>query len=236
MTRLSRLAAFALTGVLSLGVAAPASAETEAPRRLEDLKARADEKVEERLQQLTRLDGLVAGAPADCGHNRALAAQLAADRSGLQALNAEIQAETVPAEAAVAFKQIFTHFRIYWLETPKTRQVLGCDRIVKGASALTALEAKIQARVDEAKADGHDVSAAQAALDTMVDEIASATAAANQADDAVIGLEADKGDRAVIESNHQALAAGRQHLRAAMADLKDARAAARSAVDALQSA
>jgi hypothetical protein len=238
MTRIPfrRLAAFGLTAGLALGLAAPAWAAETPPARLDQLKAKADEQVKQRLEQLRKLDGAVAAARSDCGHNADLRSQLAADKSGLEALNAQIQAETVPAEAVESYKQIFTHFRIYWLETPKTHVVLGCDRVVGGAAKLTALEAKIQARVDEAKAAGKDVGDAQVALDTMVSEIASATAAANQADDAVIVLKADKGDRAVLDANKAALTAARQKLRAAMADLKDARTAARTAVDALKSA
>jgi hypothetical protein len=235
----ARLAALALTAGLSLALAAPAGAQTTTtapPARLDQLKAKADEQVKQRLEQLRKLDGAVAGAKNDCGHNADLRSQLAADTSGLEALNAEIQAETVPAEALESYKQIFTHFRIYWLETPKTHVVVGCDRVTGGAAKLTALEAKIQARADEAKAAGKDVSDAQAALDTMLSEIASATGAANQADDAVIVLKADKGDRSVLDANKAALDGARQQLRAAMADLKDAGAAARAAVDALKSA
>jgi hypothetical protein len=241
-TSVRRLAALALTAGFSLALAAPAGAQTTTTARsarsarLDQLKAKADQQVKQRLAHLRTLDGEVAGARADCGHNADLRAQLAADTSGLEALNAQIQAETVPAEAAEAHEQIFTHFRIYWLETPKTRIVLGCDRVTAGASRLTALEAKIQARVDEAKAAGEDVAAAQAALDTMVTEIDSATTAANQADDAVIVLKADKGDRSVLAANKSALTSARQQLRAALADLKDARTAARTAVDALGSA
>jgi hypothetical protein len=234
-----RLAALALTAGLSLVIAAPAGAQTTTttrPPRLDQLKAKASSEVTKRLEQLRKLDAAVGAARNDCGHNADLRSQLDADRTGLEALNAEIQAETVPAEAAAAFKQIFTHFRIYWLETPKTHVVLGCDRLTGGAATLTALEAKIQARADEAKASGKDVAAAQAALDTMVAEIASASAAANQADDTVIVLEADKGDRAVLDANNAALTAARQKLRAALADLNDARKAARTAVDALKNA
>jgi hypothetical protein len=240
MTRtVRRLATLALTAGLSLAVTAPAGAQTTTsarPPRLDQLKAKADEQVTKRLEQLRTLDAAVAGARADCGHNAELRSQLAADKTGLEALNAKIQAETVPSEAAAEHKQIFTDFRIYWLETPKTRVVGGCDRITAVAGKLTTLEARIQSRIDEAKADGKDVDDAQAALDTMGTEIASATAAANQAEDAVIVLEADKGDRAVLDANKAALTGARQQLRAAMSDLKDARTAAHAAVDALKSA
>jgi hypothetical protein len=237
MTRIPfrRLAAFGLTAGLTLGLAAPAWAAETPPARLDDLKAKAAEKVNERLAQLDKLAGAVAAAPADCGHNADLRSQLGADKSGLTALNATIQAETDRAKAVAEFKQIFTDYRVYWLETPKTHEVGGCDRITKAATALTTLKGKIQARVDEAKAAGHDVAAAQAALDDMGTQIGAATTAANHADDSVIGLHADKGDRAVLASNKAALDAGRHDLRTAFADLKTARQDAHKAIEALKS-
>jgi uncharacterized phage infection (PIP) family protein YhgE len=220
---------------LTMALATPAGAE-EAPAGLDQLKARANEKVNERLAHLDTLDGTVAGAPADCGHNAELRSQLAADKTGLAALNATIQAETDRANTIAEYQQIFTDYRVYWLETPKTRGVVACARTTKAGSMLTALHDKIQARVDEAKAAGKDVSAAQAALDDMTAKIASASTSANQADDTVIALHADKGDREVLAANRSALQASRTSLRSAFGDLQAARADARTAIDAIKSA
>ncbi|MDQ1373712.1 MAG: hypothetical protein QOJ09_1050 [Actinomycetota bacterium] len=241
MTRIPsrRLAAFGLTAGLTLGLAlglaAPAWADETPPARLDQLKARADQKVKDRLTQLGTLDTSVAGAAADCGHNADLRAQLAADKAGLTALDATIQAETDRAKAVVEYRQIFTDYRVYWLETPKTREVVGCARVAKAAGALTAAETKIQARVDEAKSNGKDVAAAQAALDDMTAKTSAATSAAKSADSSVIGLHADKGDRAVAGSNRTTLQAGRTNLRTALSDLQAARSDARKAIDALKS-
>jgi hypothetical protein len=231
-----RLAAFGLVAGLALGLAAPAGADETPPARLDQLKARADEKVKERLTQLSTLDQRVAGAPADCGHNAELRAQLATDKAGLTTLDATIQAETDRAKAAAEYRQIFTDYRVYWVETPKTREVVGCDRIAKAAAALSTLHGKIQARADEAKANGKDVTAAQAALDDMAAKISSATTAANAADDAAIALHADKGDRSVAQSNRAALQDGRTKLRTALANLRAARSDAARAIAALKSA
>jgi hypothetical protein len=232
-----RLAAFGLTAGLTLGIAAPAWAAAETPpAALDQLKAKADEKIKERLTHLGTLDSAVGAAAADCGHNAALRSQLAADKAGLTALDATIQAETDRAKAVAEYRQIFTDYRVYWLETPKTHEVLGCDRLTRAGAALSSVQAKIQARTDQAKANGKDTSAAQAALDDMGAKLAAATAAANQADDSAIALHADKGDRTVLASNNAAIQAGRQQLRTAFTDLQAARADARKAIDALKSA
>ncbi|MEY2567048.1 MAG: hypothetical protein QOE35_1577 [Actinomycetota bacterium] len=231
-----RLATFGLTAGLALGVAAPVWADEAPPARLDQLKARADQKVHERLTQLDTIERSVAAAAADCGHNADLRAQLAADKAGLTELDATIQAETDRAKAAAEYRRIFTDYRVYWLETPKTREVVGCDRIAKAASTLTALQGKIQARVDQAKANGKDVAAAQASLDDMGSKITAATTSAEHTDASVIGLRADKGERSVADANRTALQAGRTDLRTALTDLRAARADAAKAIAALRSA
>jgi hypothetical protein len=225
----------------TLAVAAPAYAQTgptptdpAPPARLTDLKAKADEAVKDRLTQIDTLSGRLTSAAADCGQNADVAAQLTDDKSGLQALDATIQAEPDPTKAKAEYRQIFTDFRIYWLQTPKTNEVAACDRGSKAGATLTALRQKIQGRVDEAKARGYDVTGAQAALDDMGSKLTAATTSANQASSTVAELQPDKGDRSVLSSNFATLSAGRQDLRTAWTDLQTARHDARAAIDDLK--
>jgi hypothetical protein len=216
--------------------AAPAYAQTDPapPARLTELKARADEAVKDRVTQIDKLTGALNGAGADCGQNAGVVGQLAADRTGLQSLDAAIQAETDGKKAAAEYRQIFIDFRIYWLQTPKTHEVVACDRESKADATLTSVKQKIQARVDEAKAKAYDVSGAQAALDDMGAKLTDATAKANQASSSVADLQPDKGDRSVLSSNFAALSKGRQDLHTAWSDLQAARHDARTAVDDLK--
>jgi hypothetical protein len=225
----------------ALAAATPAYAQTSPtptdptpPARLTDLKAKADQAVKDRLTQIDTLTGRLSGAGADCGQNANVSGQLASGKSGLQTLDATIQAETDPGKAKAEYRQIFTDYRIYWLQTPKTNEVVACDRGSKAGATLTSLRQKIQSRVDEAKAKGYDVTAAQAALDDMASKLASASTSANQASSAVAGLQPDKGDRSVLSSNFTTLSSGRQDLRTAWTDLQTARHDARTAVDDLK--
>jgi hypothetical protein len=236
----NRLLAAALAAGATLTAAAPAWAQTPSPTdptppaRLTELKARADEAVKDRLAQIDKLSGRIKAAKADCGQNADVAGQLGADTTGLTALDATIQAETDPAKARAEFRQIFTDFRIYWLQTPKTHQVVGCDSVSSADATLAALRQKIQTRVDEAKAKGYDVSGAQAALDDMGTQLANATAAAGKASASVADLVPDKGDKTVLASNAAALAAGRQSLHAGWSDLQAARRDAHTAIEDLK--
>jgi hypothetical protein len=233
--------AAAIVAASALAVAVPAYAQTgppptdpAAPAKLADLKARADQAVKDRLTQIDTLTGRLNGAGADCGQNSDVAGQLANDKAGLQSLDATIQAETDAGKARIEYRQIFTDFRIYWLQTPKTRDVVACDRGSKADTTLSTLKQKIQGRIDEAKAKGYDVSAAQAAVDDMGAKLTDATTNANQASSSVADLQPDKGDPSVLSSNFAALQKGRQDLRTAWTDLQAARHDARTAIDDLK--
>jgi hypothetical protein len=233
--------AVAIVAASALAVAVPAYAQTgpsptdpPAPTRLADLKARADQAVKDRLTQIDTLTGRLNGAGADCGQNSDVAGQLAGNRSGLQALDATIQAETDGHKAVAEYRQIFTDFRIYWLQTPKTREVVACDRGSKADATLSALKQKIQGRIDEAKTKGYDVSAAQAAVDDMGSKLTDATTNATQASSSVADLQPDKGNQSVLSSNFAALQKGRQDLHTAWTDLQAARHDARTAIDDLK--
>src|SRR5437660_8285781 len=113
-----RMGAAALVTGTVLLAAAPAYAQTDPapPARLADLKARADQAVKDRLTQIDQLTGRLNGAGADCGQNADVTGQLAGDRTGLQQLDATIQAETDATKARAEYRQIFTDYRIYWLQ------------------------------------------------------------------------------------------------------------------------
>jgi len=223
-----------LAAAAPVWAALPAQTDPAPPAKLTELKARADEAVKDRLGQIDKLTARINGAGADCGQNADVVSQLGADRTGLQTLDATIQAETDGRRAVAEYRQIFSDFRIYWLETPKTNEIAACDRENKAGATLTALRQKIQARVDEAKAKGNDVTKAQAALDDMASKITDASAKAGQASSSVVGLKPDKGDRGVMQSNIAALSAGRQNLHAGWTDLQTARKDARTAIDELK--
>ena len=228
------VAALAATAVLTAGSASAQTTDPTAPARLTDLKARADQAVKDRLSTVDTLTGRIKETGADCGQNADVTSQLASDRSGLQSLDATIQAETDGRKAIAEYKQIFTDFRVYWLQTPKTHEVVACDRMSKADVTLTSLRQKIQARVDEAKAKGNDVSAAQAAVDDMGSKLTTATTSAGHASSSVADLQPDKGNESVLQSNLAALQSGRQDLHTAWSDLQTARHDARTAIDELK--
>jgi hypothetical protein len=213
--------------------AAPRRPATEADTPSGMPKERAAKAIEQRLQDLARMSGALAKAGGDCGHNATLASQLAAATAGLTALGQQIAAETDEAELKELITAIFEDYRVYLLVAPKTAIVLACDKLVGGEAALAELLAKAQVTIDEAKAAGKDVTAAQAAADAVPVAAAAAIKAATEATASVIDLVPDQGDEAVLEANKAALQAAHRQTKAALTELHEAMKALRQALAAL---
>ena len=216
---------------VALPVAGIASASTSAPADnapvttnskkydLDTAKAKADAAVQKRLASITVLDGRLQGVQhAEC-QAAAMTSQLAADSSGLTSLQAQIDA--LPAGTTVAqFRalsdQIALNYRIYMLQTPKTRVVVACDKVFSAADKLDAVAAKIQSKNPSA-----DVSAIKADAQAARDD---ATKAVND----TINLVPDQGNGAAQAANKAALLQARSDIKSAVASLKDGRSAAKA--------
>lgn len=133
-----------------------------------NLRKLGDCEIDRRLVTITTLQGRVAAAGGLTGPDRTtLQSQLAADTSGLTALRAQVDGETDLTTLRADLKQIVMNFRIYALMVPKTAEVIAADTELAAVARLETVEAKLQARVDVAKAAGKDVTQAQSDLDAM---------------------------------------------------------------------
>jgi hypothetical protein len=190
----------AAIGVAAAACAAlPVSVADAAPRFDQAAAtAKADAAVQERLAAIGTLQGQLQGVTHSECQGAAMSSQLTADRTGLSAVQAQIDALPT-GTTAKQFKelsgQIAPDYRIYMLQTPKATAVLACDKVLAAADLL-------------------DVPAAR-------DE---AVAAVNS----VIGLTADGGDANVQASNKATLRTARTDMHDAVKLLKAARNAAAS--------
>ena len=100
-------------------------------------------------------------------------------------------------------RSIFINYRVYMLVAPKAGKVIRCDVQVLRNEALTVEGAKLQVSIDEAKAKGVDTTAAQAAKDAAMAQLAGINPSV--ALPPIMGLVPDKGDKAVAASNTAAL-------------------------------
>lgn len=135
---------------------------------VDHLRRLGDCEIDRRLATLTTLDTrVVAARLVTDDHRSALRAEYAADRTGLTALRATIDAESSVTGLRADLKRIATDYRIYLLVVPKTAEVIAADSEVAAVARLADASSRLQARIDAAKAAGKDVTTAQADLDAM---------------------------------------------------------------------
>jgi hypothetical protein len=99
-------------------------------------------------------------------------ASFAATRSGLTTLKASIDADTTVVALKAGIAKIAPDYRVYLLVAPKTYLVSASDAVEKASARFGPLASELQNLIDLAKADGKDVTAAQAALDDLNAKVA----------------------------------------------------------------
>lgn len=210
--------------------------ETDRPDREEVIrkaKARALEAIERRLSTLDRLADVVShNRNVTAEHKRQLIADYEAAASGLRGLAAEIEAADTLAEVLRLSGLIVTDYRVYLVVVPKSHEVVASDAMVAIAGRFGEMSEKLQKAINRAHEAGFDVTEAQRWLDIAAEEIAAAERKAGPVAGNVIGLQAsDWPDPAQGQ-----LREGREVLKSAGTDLREARLALQESLQALRQA
>ncbi|MEX0875344.1 MAG: hypothetical protein WD646_02445 [Actinomycetota bacterium] len=222
-----RSAAVALTAGLLMTMAPGVLGQEEAPgeRSIESVKQRCIRAIDARLHRIDRLQNAVSSSRhVTPRHEAILEGQLADAQAGLTRLKAQIRAEDDREEIRRLCRSIVTEYRIYVLVTPRTMLTLAADAAVAAANKLDDVADRIQYAIDEAAAEGKDVTEAQAQLDSMRSHIEAAKASAGSVPDAVLPLTPSDwpGAQEVLRQAKQDLDEAREDLRAAKQDGYDA--------------
>lgn len=230
-------AVLAVAMVLGGATAAVAQEATTAPTtrscEVATVKARALAAIDRRLVLLDRWTVRLKGSVwISEEHDTELLRQLAADRDGLEALEAPIRSASTCATLRGLVPGIATDYRVIALMGPKVGEVLAADAIVGVGGRMETLASRLGDAVEWARANGYDTTAAAAALTEMSRHLTAAVSAAAPVPDQVLPLLPagwPDPDRATLRQ-------GRDALRGARDELKAARASARTAVHALKQA
>jgi hypothetical protein len=185
------------------------------------LRAFADCEIGRRQKTLAGLVSAVNGSKALTASDRAaLAAELGAESSGLASLRAKIDGQTSIPALRLEVVQIASSYRIYLLVAPQVHLVDAADGVLALRPSLTRTATALAGRIATAKANGADVAAAQADLDSMNTEIAAAVAQASPLPGKLLPLTAAAWNAGTagpaLKSARTALVAARDHLRAAV--------------------
>lgn len=199
---MKRLAAIALTGLLTLGVAAPAAAQDDAPKdgpavssdtnhreNLDAVTAWAHAAIDIRLEVIaeTRTEVEASEHFLD-DHQARLLDDLASAEANLRGLAKEVDDATAPAEVLAIIPRVAEETRVFVILLPKVVGVSVSDAIVTVADELELAGEELQAGIDEAARWGLDVAEAQELLDASMATAAEGREIARPVADAVIGL------------------------------------------------
>lgn len=192
--------------------------------RMEHVDAKAGNAINARIRSLTALSTRIAGIRLLATSTvTQLQASLTAEISALNALKAQIDADTSTTTLKADAQSITKANRVYLLVEPKARIAAASARIDALVSQFTQLGTKLDTRISAAASAGKDMTSARAALTDFNAKVADAKVQADAAVSLTVNLQADNGDKTVMAANKAALQQARQKLQAAEADLKAAR-------------
>src|SRR5262249_10233553 len=139
---------------------------------------------------IARIDGRLATLRADGvairnaarlsdGHQGTIQGILDHDIAGLTALRTKVAGETTAAALRDDARSMVVDSRVYILVGPQVRLTLAADVASAVTARLSGVTDKLAKAIDDAKAAGKDVSAAQAKLDDLRSQLTAASSAIN---------------------------------------------------------
>jgi hypothetical protein len=163
---------------LSLLAAGPASAATPAPQTVQAAKTLVDSRIDGRLHTLDALKTAIAGAGSlSSGHRSTLSTLISTDSTKLTALRAKVDGETTLQAIRDDEHSMVVDYRIYMLVVPKVRFTIGSDDETAAIEKLQDAKGKLADAIAAAQGKGKDVSAEQAELTDLTNQLGAATAA-----------------------------------------------------------
>src|SRR3990167_3882313 len=215
--------AFAQAGAGSTAGDRAAKLEEAKAKRIELIKARANEQIDRRIKALDKLlEHVQKMKRVSDAQKNSTASMVAGEKAKL---------ETIKADQ----RSIAESYRIFALIMPQAAILVAADRIKVIADNLITIGGKLESRINEAKNSGKDVASLELLLADYKAEIANAISKADAAINGVSSLTPDNGDTAKAASNRAALQAAKENIRKGMEDLRAAREDARKIVQGLKS-
>ena len=209
------------------GIKAEAKAQVKAKTetaRIDQIRAKANQEIDRRIASLEKLKARIGQMKRISESQKtALSATVTAQITALQTLKTKIAADTALEALKADTKSITDSYRIYALIMPQIEVLAAADRLGTLIDTMTAVGAKLQTQITQAKTAGKDVSRLETALAEYTGKIADAKVEAQAAISGVIGLTPDQGDKTKAEANQQALKDARAKIKAGEQSLKAAR-------------
>ena len=148
--------------------------------------------------------------------------QIQTEISNLTSLKAKINADTDNTTLKSDVQSIIKDFRTYALFMPKVNVLRAADELANVSDKMSSLAAKLQTRVNEAKAKGEDVASLTSLLADIQTKIADAKNQSQNATSTVLPLSPDgfPGNKVQLQSARMMIFAGSKYLKLARQDME----------------
>lgn len=194
------------------------------------LQNRAEKEITRRITSLqSKLERIDSMEKLTDEQKAALKTQVQNEITTLQALLEKIKGSSDVQTLKTEVQSIVKEHRVYSMVMPKLTLLAAANRLNNTADQMGSLSAKLQIRIDEAKAAGKDVSAAETNLADMNEKIADAKKQAESAITAVSALTPTEypenkttlmNARKMIQTGYQNLVAARKDVNAIRKSLR----------------
>lgn len=211
------------SGDSNKSASAAAAAAARDAQHLANIKSKGDAEITRRLSSLNELSGKINAATKLTSSDKAtLLAEVNSEISGLTDLKAKLDGETTVSAAVTDAQSIVSGYRVYALIVPKIYLVRAADDQLVVALKLNAFAAKLQTRLDNAKAHGKDTTSLQAQLNDLRTKAAAAQSIDTTVESKVIGLQPTdyNSDHAILSGYAAQLKTAHSDNQAAFTDAK----------------
>ncbi len=196
-------------------------------KRLASAKEKANREIDRRIENLNTLIRRVNGMERlSASQRQSLASIIQAEITALTSLKAQIMGATNVETLRGYLEMVKKTHRIYALVMPQVQILAAGERVLRLSTEMGKFSVKLDARIQEGKALGSDVSRLESTLVDFKKKLAGAEEKARAAMEAVLLLKSDGGDELKHKANQAALKEARGNIKAAESELRSARKSA----------
>jgi DNA repair exonuclease SbcCD ATPase subunit len=198
----------------------PAVSGTVSATKMDNLKLRASNEIDRRINSLNQLlDRVNALKRLTADQKSGFVNELQSQISTLGSLKTKINADTDMTTLRTDVQSVITAYRIYALFIPQMHILSADDILTTTSSEFAAFAGKLQTRIDQMKSEGMDTSALQALMTDIQKKLADANTQLQNVVTTVVGLTPSG-----YPGNKSSLQSARSMLQTAHTDLETARA------------
>lgn len=191
--------------------------------QMANLQTRAALEIDRRITSLTNLITRInAFKHITTEQKTTLTTQVQNEITALNTLKTKIQADTTIDTLRTDVKSIVASYRIYALFMPQIQIMAAADSLLQTDDQATELAAKLTTRIQEAQADGADITLLNTTLSTMQAKITEAKTEANTAITTVSSLtpEGYPNNKTALQTERSQLVTAKQTLISVKTDAK----------------